>query len=76
MTEYEGRDPYPRERQEAVDILQYKFRGLWTALWDVRMPFLDHSTANKIDEGFPISLYRCVIDCAPMIDGILRQKHK
>ncbi|GJE90283.1 zinc finger MYND domain-containing protein [Phanerochaete sordida] len=78
MTEYEGRDPYPREREAAVDILEHKHTGLWTALWRVRVPFLDQSTADEIDEAFPQphSLYSCVMDCSSMTDQVLRFKHK
>lgn len=78
MTEYEGRDPYPQQREEAVDILRYKFQGMWAALWDVRLPFLHPSMGNKICHRLsePFSLYRCIIDCAPIGDHILRSKHK
>ncbi|GJE90260.1 zinc finger MYND domain-containing protein [Phanerochaete sordida] len=74
MTEYEGRDPYPREREAAVDILEHEHNGLWTRLWQVCVPFLDQATADEVDERLPEahSLLSCVMNCSSLSDHVLR----
>ncbi|GJE90263.1 hypothetical protein PsYK624_063920 [Phanerochaete sordida] len=63
-TEERSRGPYPRER-EAV-VLERERVGLRTRLWRVRVPFLDPSTANEVDNALPAhSLVSCVEDCVP-----------
>lgn len=78
---FEADHPHPLETQTALDIVETKISALWTALWDVRVPFLHPSTANELDEvaaivNEPYSLLYCILDCAPIMDSILRDKFR